>query len=157
MSSTFHLALEVGDMDSAVNFYVNMLGCESADKELPNWIDINFFGNELTLHASDPTKKPKFEAHHVDTMNDVMVPHFGVHLSRSAYNEIKRRVEEHNIGYLLKPFIRFEGKMLEQETFFIKDPHCNILEIKSYSDSEVTYPEANPLADVTGHPEWGCP
>ncbi|SVB72739.1 uncharacterized protein METZ01_LOCUS225593 [marine metagenome] len=155
MSSTFHLALEVGDIDSALKFYVDMLGCESADKELPNWIDINFFGNELTLHASDPTNKPKFEAHHVDSMNDVMVPHFGVHLRRKDYNDIKKRIEENKIGYLLKPFIRFEGKMLEQETFFIKDPHCNILEIKSYSDSEVTYPETEP--DITGHPEWGCP
>jgi extradiol dioxygenase family protein len=54
---------------------------------------------------------------------------------------------------VLNPFIRFEGQYLEQETFFIKDPHCNILEIKSYSDSEVTYPTQEPV----GHPEWGCP
>lgn len=88
-------------------------------------------------------------------MNDVMVPHFGVHLSRKDYNDMKSRIEENKIGYLLKPFIRFEGKMLEQETFFIKDPHCNILEIKSYSDSEVTYPETMP--EITGRPDWGCP
>ena len=155
MSSTFHLALEVGDIDTALKFYVDVLGCETLDRELPNWIDVNFWGNELTLHSSDPTNKTKFEAHHVDTMDDVMVPHFGIHLRRSDYDDIKRRIEEHNISYLLKPFIRFEGQYLEQETFFIKDPHCNILEIKSYSDNEVTYPET--LPDITGHPEWGCP
>ena len=153
MSSTFHLALEVGDIESATIFYVEVLGCESLDEELPNWIDINFWGNELTLHSSDPSKKPSIEAHDVDNMGCVLVPHFGIHLDWVAYCSLKKRIETHNLEYVLKPFIRFKDKELEQETFFIKDPHCNILEIKSYTDPEVEYPLQLPV----GRPDWGCP
>ena len=42
------------------------------------WADINFWGNELTLHATDPSKNIN-ERHNVD-MGNVTVPHFGVHL-----------------------------------------------------------------------------
>ena len=149
MSSTFHLAIEVGDIELATKFYVDILGCEASDEELPNWVDINFWGNELTLHSSDPTNKPTIEAHDVDTMECVLVPHFGVHLDRATYNNLKKRIENSNTEYVLKPFIRFKDKELEQETFFIKDPHCNIMEIKSYTNADVDYP-GNPYP-------WGCP
>jgi extradiol dioxygenase family protein len=34
-----------------------------------------------------------------------------------------------------EPYIRFKGKKEEQETFFIKDPHGNILELKTLQNS----------------------
>ena len=35
------------------------------------------------------------------------------------------------IDYLDKPYTRFKNKEEEQETFFIKDPHGNVLELKT--------------------------
>ena len=78
MSNRFHLAVEAGDLKTAVDFYVNVLGCTKHNSEFkyPDaWVDINFWGNELTLHGSDPTKKKQGERHNVD-MGNVSVPHF---------------------------------------------------------------------------------
>ena len=149
MSTTFHLAIEVGDVEVARRFYVDVLGCEQADHELPNWLDVNLWGNELTLHSSNPEKESMPGCHDVDAMGTIPVPHIGVHLDRDTYDNVKRRIEDAGVEYVCKPFIRFKDKELEQETFFIKDPHGNHLEIKSYTNSDVEYP---------GDPyPWGCP
>ena len=53
-SNRFHLAIEAGDLETAVPWYTNVLGCSLDMKEEGRWQDINFWGNELTLHASKP-------------------------------------------------------------------------------------------------------
>ncbi len=135
-SNTFHLAIEVGDLTNAIDFYTNILGCESCNSELPHWIDIDFWGNELTLHSSNPkedcTNNTDKDLHAVD-MGMVVVPHFGVHLDPDIFEDIKDRIKKHNISYVQEPYIRFKDTDLEQETCFIKDPHGNILELKSLS------------------------
>ena len=99
------------------------------NKEEGKWIDVDFWGNELTLHKTQ-TKLPR-ERHDVD-MGKVPVPHFGVHLAEDVFNKIKKNIEEHNkVKYLDKPYVRFKGQKEEQETFFIEDPHGNVLELKT--------------------------
>ena len=65
-------------------------------------------------------------------MGKVCVPHFGIHLSRDDFDEVKKRIDasdQHN--YLDKPYLRFKDDDREQETFFIRDPSGNALEIKT--------------------------
>ena len=59
MENRFHLAIPAGDLDEAIRFYCDTLGCSrgNAVKYPDAWVDINFWGNELTLHATDPNKK----------------------------------------------------------------------------------------------------
>ena len=60
MENRFHLAIPAGDLDKAIKFYCEVLGCERGNAEFkyPDaWADINFWGNELTLHATDPNHK----------------------------------------------------------------------------------------------------
>ena len=55
MENRFHLAIPAGDLDKAIKFYCDVLGCERGNAEFkyPDaWADINFWGNELTLHAT---------------------------------------------------------------------------------------------------------
>ena len=130
MSRPFHLAIPAGDLDVAVSFYENILGCKLDNKEEGKWVDVDFWGNELTLHKT-LTKLPK-ERHNVD-MGSVSVPHFGVHLEKQVFEKIKRNIKTNNIKYFDKPYVRFKGKEEEQETFFLEDPHGNVLEIKTFS------------------------
>ena len=132
MANTFHLAILAGDLDTAIDFYCNVLGCTKGNSEVKppdSWCDINFWGNELTLHASCGGE-PKRERHNVD-MGNVQVPHFGVHLNVDVFKSLKERLIKNNIKFVEKPFIRFEGEILEQETMFIEDPNGNVLEIKT--------------------------
>ena len=73
------------------------------------------------------------ERHDVD-MGSVPVPHFGVHLDRSIFDKIRENLRTNNIKYLDEPYTRFKDKKEQQETFFIKDPHGNILELKTLTN-----------------------
>ena len=131
MAKTFHLAIPVEDLDNVIEFYCNVLGCKkgnSEDKPPNSWCDIDFWGNELTLHTSSCTQNS--ETHDVD-MGTVLVPHFGVHLDAEEFQFLKEKLLRKKVEFVNEPYIRFEGEVLEQETMFIKDPSGNILELKT--------------------------
>ena len=131
MANRFHLAIPAGDLHNAIEFYCNVLGCtkgNSENKPSDSWCDINFWGNELTLHAS--SCKQIGERHNVD-MGNVSVPHFGVHLKANEFKDLKERIIQNNIKFIDEPYIRFKDEVLEQETMFIKDPNGNVLELKT--------------------------
>ena len=131
MSNCFHLAVEGGKLDLTLPFYTSILECKLGPYEEGKWQDIDFWGNELTLHESEPRKQKSSdrERHDVD-MGAVCVPHFGVHLPWEIYSKVKKNVEA-SVGFYDKPYVRFEGKDTQQETFFVEDPNFNMLEIKS--------------------------
>ena len=129
MSRPFHLAVPAGDLNIATKFYTDILGCKLGNREEDKWVDVDFWGNELTLHKTN-MKLPN-ERHDVD-MGKVPVPHFGVHLERKIFEKIKSNLEENKIKYIDKPYTRFKGTKFEQNTFFIEDPNGNILELKTF-------------------------
>ena len=131
MANRFHLAIPAGDLHNAIYFYCNILGCtkgNSENKSSDSWCDINFWGTELTLHAS--SCKQTGERHNVD-MGNVSVPHFGVHLEANEFKDLKEKIIQNNVKFIDKPYIRFKGEVLEQETMFIEDPNGNVLELKT--------------------------
>ena len=142
MVNTFHLAIPVGeDLDKAIEFYCNVLGCKKGnfeDSPLDSWCDIDFWGNELTLHASSCTQNS--ESHDVD-MGMVLVLHFGVHLDAEEFQSLKGKLLQENVEFVDKPYIRFKGDVLEQETMFIKDPSGNILELKTMVNPDALFGE----------------
>ena len=129
MSNIFHLAIPAGSLSKTLPFYTNILGCSLGPSEEGRWQDVDFWGNELTLHKTD-MKLPS-ERHEVD-MGSVPVPHFGVHLEPKIFVKIKENLKKNNIEYLDQPYTRFKDKKDQQETFFIKDPHGNVLELKTF-------------------------
>jgi len=138
MSSSFHLAIPAGDLKKAEAFYTNILGCKTGNQEEGRWIDINFWGNELTLHATDPNKKNVSERHNVD-MGNVTVPHFGVHLDAETFKNLKERLISKKIKFIDPPYIRFEGEDIEQETMFLEDPNGNCMEIKTMKNPNTLF------------------
>ena len=141
MSARFHLAIPVGNLITAIDFYCNKLGCKRGNSEFkyPDaWCDIDFWDNELTLHSSDPNEKADSERHNVD-MGNVTVPHFGVHISPQDFEDLKQRIKDNNVEYIDPPYVRFEGTELEQETMFLADPHGNCMEIKTMKHPEALF------------------
>ena len=143
MAKTFHLAIPVEDLDKAIEFYCNVLGCKkgnSEDNSSDSWCDIDFWGNELTLHASSCTQNS--ETHDVD-MGAVLVPHFGVHLDAEEFQSLRGKLEQDwkNVKFVDEPYVRFKGDVLEQETMFIKDPSGNIIELKTMVNPDALFGE----------------
>lgn len=136
MSNCLHLAIPAGDLEVAKKFYCDVLGCDTGNSEEGRWIDIDFWGNELTIHQSEerlPTVR-----HDVD-MGNVSVPHFGAHMPDAEFQALKDRIESAGLTYLDKPYRRFVGTEFEQETFFIEDPNGNVLEMKTMMNPEVLF------------------
>ena len=141
MINRFHLAIPAGDLDVAIKFYCDLLGCNRGNAEFtyPDaWADIDFWGNELTLHATEPNKSNKKERHNVD-MGNVSVPHFGVHLDAEAFKNLKERLIQKKVKFIDPPYIRFKGEKKEQETMFVEDPNGNSLEIKTMKNPEALF------------------
>lgn len=135
-SNCMHLAIPAGDLNIAKTFYCDVLGCKTGNSEEGHWVDIDFWGNELTLHQS--TEQLPNVRHDVD-MGAVAVPHFGAHLPNDVFQALKARIEAAGLEYLDKPYRRFVGDEYEQETFFIKDPNGNVLEMKSMVNPELMF------------------
>ena len=135
MSNIFHLAVLAGHLPGTLPFYTDILECKLGPSEDGKWQDIDFWGNELTLHESTPRTQVDAdrERHDVD-MGAVCIPHFGIHIEWDAYLRVKENIRT-SVGFFDDPYIRFEGQETQQETFFVEDPNLNVLEIKSLQGS----------------------
>jgi len=131
-TNCFHLAIPCGDLEIAKKFYSETLGCR-LDNSAQEWADVDFWGNELTLHKSE--HKLDSERHDVD-MGNVSVPHFGVHLNAEIFKNLKERLIKKKIKFIDPPYLRFKGEEKEQETMFIEDPNGNCMEIKTMKNPE---------------------
>ena len=131
--SAFHYAFKVKDIDSTRKFYVEILGCEEG-RSTENWIDFNFFGNQLSAQVS----KNLPDLDYCGNVDGVMVPipHFGCLLEKELFNKILEKLRTENIEFLVKPYKRYEGKTGEQMTMFVYDYSGNPLEFKSFSKND---------------------
>jgi extradiol dioxygenase family protein len=127
----FHLAIEVTDLEAADAFYCGLLGCGKG-RTASRWIDLNFFGHQVTLHLVDRPAAVT-STNPVDG-DSVPARHFGVVLTMPEWQGLADRLEQAYQEFLISPRIRFEGKIGEQATMFLYDPSGNALEFKSFAD-----------------------
>jgi hypothetical protein len=131
MPVPFHLAIPVTNLAQANAFYGTLMGCEQG-RSSEQWIDWNFFGHQLVTHlvATMPILP---EPNEVDS-KAIPVPHFGVVLSMSEWKALAQKLVAAEQAFVIEPYIRFEGKVGEQGTFFLFDPAGNALEFKGFAD-----------------------
>ena len=129
--SPFHLAIPVHNLSECRNFYTNILDLEEG-RSSDHWVDYNFFGHQLVIHH-----KSKIEDDtHTNAVDGkaVPVPHFGVVLDWTIFNEFAELLNSKGVEFIIEPYIRFEGQVGEQATMFFKDPSDNALEFKAFKD-----------------------
>ncbi|NNC36464.1 MAG: glyoxalase [Acidimicrobiales bacterium] len=129
----FHLAAPIKDKEQTRSFYADLLNCTTG-READTWIDFDFFGHQLSFHV-----KP--EAFATEATNkvdgkDVPVRHFGAILPWDEWHQLADRLRNHNIDFIIDPYIRFEGEIGEQATMFFTDPSGNALEFKSFKNPD---------------------
>jgi len=135
MTSIFHLALNITDLDTARAFYGGTLGCEEG-RSTATWVDFSFFGHQLSLHLGVPlTTAP------TGRVGDHMVPmpHFGVVLPLAEWQRQQDRLAAQGVQFIIPPTVRFAGTPGEQHTMFFVDPFGNPLEIKGFADMGRVY------------------
>lgn len=127
----FHLAIPVGDLAAAELFYCGLLGC-SKGRAASRWIDVNFFGHQVTLHLVDGPN-PDVDTNPVDG-DQVPARHFGIVLDMRDWRLLADKLQSANRDFLISPRTRFEGEIGEQATMFLLDPSGNTLEFKSFAN-----------------------
>ena len=128
----FHLAIPVSDLDSANDFYINVLGC-SKGRSSTKWMDFNFYGHQLVCH--EVKELINKNSNDVDG-NNIPVPHFGIILDWDQFHKLSADLQSKNINFIIEPTIRFKGKVGEQAIMFLHDPSGNAIEFKSFKNEE---------------------
>jgi extradiol dioxygenase family protein len=131
----FHIAVQVRDIAEARRFYGELLGC-SEGRSAASWVDFNLYGHQFVCHLN-PTlgKSGKLTSHYnpVDGQG-VPVPHYGIVLELSDWDELAGRLKERGVQFVIGPCIRFKDQPGEQATLFFLDPTGNALEFKALKD-----------------------
>ncbi len=132
MTSPFHLAFPVKDLETTRQFYRELIGCKTG-RESDRWIDFDFFGNQITAHL----KPEEVQAVSTNAVDGEAVPvrHFGAILEWQQWHDLAHRLKEKQINFVIEPYIRFKGQPGEQATMFFYDPSGNALEFKSFKDA----------------------
>ena len=135
MTSTFHLALNITDLDAARTFYGDTLGCTEG-RSTATWVDFSFFGHQLSLHLGTPLTTAA-----TGKVGELMVPmpHFGVVLPLDQWQSLADRLTRGGVEFIIPPCVRFAGEPGEQHTMFFVDPFGNPLEIKGFANMDEVY------------------
>jgi len=134
--SKFHYAFKVKDIKTTRKFYIDILGCEEG-RSTENWIDFNFFENQLSAHISDNFPVLDY-CGKVDGIN-VPIPHFGCLLEIDEFKRVQKKFELEKIEFLVQPQKRYEGKTGEQLTMFVFDYSGNPLEFKAFTNNDEVF------------------
>jgi uncharacterized protein len=127
----FHLAFPVHDLSAARSFYRDVLGCGEG-RSSDHWIDFDFYGHQIVAHL-DPNMTPR-PIHNAVDGHDVPVPHFGIVLTMTQWEDLAQRLRAAGTSFGIEPHIRFKGQVGEQATMFFTDPSGNALEFKAFAD-----------------------
>jgi len=134
--SAFHYAFKVKDIASTRKFYVELLDCEEG-RSTETWIDFNFFGHQLSAHTSINIPAQDY-CGEVDGVA-VPIPHFGCLLKEEVFEEVRQKLEDAKVDFVIKPQKRYVGKIGEQLTMFVFDYSGNPLEFKSFKNEEEVF------------------
>ena len=129
----FHLAFPVHDLEAARAFYGGVLGL-SEGRSGDIWIDFDLFGHQIVAHLQAGMAPRELAATNVVDGHAVPVPHFGVVLEWSQWQEFAQRLTARRIRFVIEPYVRFKGQPGEQATMFFLDPSGNALEFKAFKD-----------------------
>ena len=93
----FHLAIPVNDLEAAESFYCGLLGCGKG-RTSSRWIDLDFFGHQVTLHLVDEGG-PTTRTNPVDG-DSVPSRHFGVVLEMNDWRALADKLERAGCEFL---------------------------------------------------------
>jgi hypothetical protein len=122
VTAVLHLSFPVRDLDEALRFYVEVMGC-SAGRRRSDWADVWFYGMQVTLQERPDEVLP-------DTA--VGTRHFGVALDADGMESLLARLDRAGVRWLTPPTVDFAGTDQEQRKGKLRDPSGNVVEIKTY-------------------------
>ena len=127
--AVLHLSIPVSDLDAARRFYVAAFGC-SVGRVREDWVDIWFFGMQLTLQLRpDEVRSPEEQG----------VRHFGVVLTDAeSYSTLLDRLRSAGVSWLSEPEAHTQIALSGKVGGRLADPSGNVIEVKYYPDDDAS-------------------
>jgi extradiol dioxygenase family protein len=127
-----HLSIPVRDLDEARAFYADGLGC-SVGRVRDDWLDVWFFGLQLTLQLRPDEVRPTAEQG---------VRHFGVVLpgADDVRDVVARLERRHDVEWLARPTAHDAPELSGKVGCKVADPSGNVIELKHYPDPSELLP-----------------
>ena len=132
----FHYAFPIKNLNETISFYTKVLGC-TIGRSTEKWVDFNFFGHQITAHVTN--NESVFVAHNDVDGHSVPIAHSGVILEWKDWETLADDIRQHNISFIIEPYVRFQGEPGEQATMFFKDPSGNALEFKAFKNDTAIF------------------
>ena len=123
----FHLAMPVVNLEEALAFYTDVLGCQ-VGRQRSEWLDVYFFGHQITLHEKPDQVLP---------LTQQGVRHFGAILDWGAWQALGDRLLSLGVALVAGPAVKYRGETREQGKIFLRDPSGNGIELKAYKFPEI--------------------
>lgn len=130
MDPVLHLSIVVDDLAAARAFYVDILGCRPG-REREGWMDVWFFGLQLTLQGRPDQARP---------LEEQGARHFGATLGADAFATTVARLGGDPAVRWVVPVTTDDGGTPRQQTKCkLADPSGNVIELKTYADPEAAF------------------
>lgn len=128
----FHIAITTNDLEKSRSFYGSTLQCAEGRVGV-NWVDFDFFGNQLTIqYISDRISPVK---NHFHPTTNFPLEHWGIVLDWEKWHQLKEKLEyTAGVEFIVQPQTVMKGEVGEQSTFMITDPDGNPIEFKTFRD-----------------------
>lgn len=118
---SFHLSLAVKSMEESVDFFVNVLGSKVLHRDPSGYVNIDFFGNQISLK------------HEPEVVPNLPEFHFGVNLSLQEFDEVSKNIlANHHQHVHRKPEVWDAGTAIERKKMYLKCPTGYLVELKGY-------------------------
>ena len=131
----FHLAFPVEDIEAAIDFYTNVLGCSTGRRKEESCV-LNLFGHQIVAHKV--SKMPLLATNPVDG-EQVPAMHFGVVLEMQQWQDLKDKLISKKIPFVIGPYERYQNQPGAQATMFIQDPSGNHIEFKAFANDSAIF------------------
>jgi extradiol dioxygenase family protein len=129
-----HLSIPVRDLNEARDFYVGVLGCQSA-RTREDFCDVWFHGMQVTLQERPDEVAESAEAADVGPAAR-SCRHFGATLGREEFDAAVALVDESAATWIVPPATEHQGLPTEQTKAKLADPSGNVIELKTYRDTD---------------------
>ncbi len=110
------------DLEKTKHFYIDLLGAKLAHESDEHWINIEWFGHQLTFH-----EKPAMET---TGINDF---HWGFNLTLEEFNSLAEKIRTSSeLNFEMEPTKKGEGTDIERIKMYFKDPSGHLIEVKHF-------------------------
>lgn len=117
----FHLSIGVKSLQKSVDFFEQTLGALVQHRDPSGYVNIDFYGVQITLKES------------IHAIPDLPEFHFGANMSLAAFNQLEKLIVQKDPNCIVMPAkIVDAGTAMERKKMYVKFPTGYLIEIKGY-------------------------